>query len=58
MNTSLNEELLKRLLRITIAYQIIGLLIITIWVVITFNKSSWILIGVPQSVRFLCCFQR
>ncbi|MBI2358870.1 MAG: hypothetical protein HYV04_08190 [Deltaproteobacteria bacterium] len=46
----LSEELLKRLLKIVIAYQIVALVVLATWVYVTWNKSDWMLIGVPQLV--------
>lgn len=50
MADSISEPLLKRLLVIVVAYQVVGLLVLSAWVYVTFGKNDWTLMGVPQLV--------
>lgn len=46
----LSEHLLKRLLKLLVAYQLVALLILALWSYLTFNKGDWTVMGVPQMV--------
>ncbi len=50
MEDSISEPLLKRLLKIVIAYQIVALLVLVGWNFITFDKPDWFIMGVPQMI--------
>jgi hypothetical protein len=50
MSDELNDTLLKRLLKVLVAYQLVSLLILGIWVWRTFNHDDWTVMGVPQIV--------
>jgi hypothetical protein len=49
-DSTLNEPLLKKLFRLTLVYQLLALAIIGTWAFVTFGKSDWKIIWVPQAV--------